>query len=413
MSLGPGPLSGAVPTLLAPGAEPALERTAPARRLVGVDLARGLALFGMMATHVFETIDDDGSPTVATMVAAGRSAATFALVAGISIAFLSGGRRGVHGRDRTASAAGLAVRALLVGAVGLLLGFTWSVAVILPFYALMFLLAIPLLGLPARTVAGMCGALVVLSPVLLVAAARLGLEQGEGSDLTPVTLLTDPLGVLLQLLVTGAYPVVIYLAYLCAGLAIGRLDLTCRRVAAWLLGGGLALAVTSRLTSWVLLYPLGGLDRLVTERSWYDSPAEAATELLWEPEQGSSWWYLAVAGPHAHSTLDMVHVLGSAMAVLGAALLATRVPAVRRLVGPLATAGAMTLTLYTAHILVLEAGLFENDPTALYLFLVVTSLVFAVLWRRRHDQGPLEGMVGTPATRARQAVLARAAATSR
>jgi uncharacterized membrane protein YeiB len=382
-------------------------------RVTGVDVARGLALFGMMATHVFETIADDGSPTAATVVAAGRSAATFAVVAGVSVAFLSGGRRGVHGRARTASAAGLAVRALLIGAVGLLLGFTSSVEVILAFYALMFLLAIPLLPLRPGRLAVLCGVLAVASPVLLVATARLGLGHGEGPDPTPITLVTDPLGVLLQLLVTGAYPVVVYLAYLCAGLAIGRLDLTSRRVAGWLFGGGLALAVTSRVVSWSLLYPLGGMDRLVAVRSWYDSPAEAASELLWDPEQGSSWWYLAVAAPHAHSPLDMAHVLGSATAVLGASLLLTRRPAVRRLLQPLAAAGAMTLTLYSAHILVLEAEPFDDAAGALYLFLIVASLLFAVLWRRDHDQGPLERLVGVPSSRVRRAVLDRSPAPGR
>lgn len=390
-------------------AEASLEPAPSRSRVIGVDVARGLGLLGMMATHVFETIDDNGSPTASTVIAAGRSAAVFALVAGVGVAFLSGGRRGVRGRDRTASAAGLAVRALLIGAIGLLLGFTDSVAVILPFYALMFLLAIPLLGLPVKALAGLCGALVLLGPVLLIAAARLGLEVGEGDELTPVTLLTDPVEVLLQLSVTGFYPVVVYLAYLCAGLAIGRLDLGSRRVAGWLLAGGIALAVAARAASWVLLYPLGGLDRLVAAG---DDRAEAASMLRWEPEQGSSWWYLAVAGPHAHSTLDMAHALGSAVAVLGAALLLTRIPAVRRLLMPLATAGAMTLTLYSAHVLVLEAELLD-DAGALYLVLVVACLVFAVLWRRRHDQGPLEQFIGTRSARVRQAVLARAPAMDR
>jgi uncharacterized membrane protein YeiB len=377
-------------------------------RVVGVDVARGLALFGMMATHVLESSNDDGSPTAATVIAAGRSAATFALVAGLSVAFLSGGRHGVHGPARTAASAGLAVRALLIGAFGLLLGYTYTVEVILPFYAIMFLLAIPLLTLRPAVLAALCGALVVLGPVLLVAAARLGLEYGGRPDPTPVAVLSDPVGVLGQLFLTGAYPVVVYLAYLLAGLAIGRLDLGSRRVAGWLLGGGIALAVTSQVVSRVLLYPLGGLGRLVAVGEPSADRAEAVSSLLWEPDQGSSWWYLAVAGPHAHTPLDMANVLGSAMAVLGAALLLTRVAVLRRLLGPLAAAGAMTLTLYTAHILVLGSGLLGDDAAALYVFLVVASMVFAVLWHRRHSQGPLERPVAAVSARARRAVLDRA-----
>jgi uncharacterized membrane protein YeiB len=374
-------------------------------RVTGVDVARGLALFGMMATHVFDTFDADGTPRMATVIASGRSATTFALIAGVSLAFMSGGPDAVRGRGRTAVAAGLAVRAGLIGGIGLLLGSTESsIAVILPFYGLMFLLAIPLLPLPPKALVAISASVMVLGPVLMVALAGAGLDFATRPDPTPVTLVTDPAGLLVQLLVTGYYPVVVYMAYVCAGLAIGRLDLSSPRLAWWLLGGGAALAVLARVVSHVLLYPLGGLASLVAEHE-SDNPAWAARELLWEPDQASSWWYLALASPHANTPPDLAHSLGSAMAILGASLLLTRIAAVRRLLGPLASAGAMTLTLYSAHILVLETGVLEDHPTAQYLLLVFASLVFAVLWRRWQRQGPLEKMVAAAAARARRAVL--------
>jgi hypothetical protein len=69
-------------------------------------------------------------------------------------------------------------------------------------------------------------------------------------------------------------------------------------------------------------------------------------------------------------------------------------------------AGAMTLTIYSAHAFVLRAPMAEDHPLALYLLLVAGALVFAVLWNRWMGQGPLERLVGIPADRARQAVLA-------
>ena len=78
----------------------------------------------MMATHAFDTFNDNGTPTAATVIVGGRSAATFVVVARVSLAFISGGRTAVHGRHRTAGAAGVAVRAVLVGMIGLALGFT-------------------------------------------------------------------------------------------------------------------------------------------------------------------------------------------------------------------------------------------------------------------------------------------------
>ena len=52
------------------------------------------------------TLVTDGTPTLAIRVAGGRSAATFALLAGVALAFLSGGRQAVHGRERTTVSAG-------------------------------------------------------------------------------------------------------------------------------------------------------------------------------------------------------------------------------------------------------------------------------------------------------------------
>jgi uncharacterized membrane protein len=378
-------------------------------RLLGVDVTRGLALLGMLAAHAFPTFGSDGTPTLATVVAGGRSAATFVLVAGVGLAFLSGGRVPVDGRERIGVAAGLVVRAVLIGALGLALGLLSDlngVEGILPFYGLMFLLAIPLLWLAPLALAGVAAAAIALGPVLLVATADAGLPYAAAADdPVPADLLADPLGLLVRLCVTGEYPVVVYLAYLCAGLAIGRLDLTSRRVAWWLLGTGAALAVTARAVSAAVLYPLGGLALLVAESDPGGSgPADVTRTVLWEPEPSTSWWYLALPAPHSHSWVDAVHVLGSAMAVLAAALLLTRVPGAARLLRPLAVVGAMALTLYSAHLVLLATGVLQDRPVLLYLLMVAAALAFALLWRRWFGQGPLERVVATAAGSARRTV---------
>jgi uncharacterized membrane protein YeiB len=380
-----------------------------ASRVIGVDVARGTALLGMMAVHVFDITDDQGAPTPTGVIAGGRSAATFVLIAGVSLAFLSGGRQVVRGRARTAVAGGLVVRALLIGAIGLALGALAEfndVEGILPFYALLFLLAVPLLGWPPLVLAGAAAGVIVAGPVLLLAAAEAPLPHAD-SDPTFATLLQDPLGVLVQLLVTGEYPVVVYLAYICAGLAIGRLDLTSRRVAWWLFGGGIALAVLARLASTLLLYPLGGLAVLISETSPGDTPAEAAQTLLWNPDSPTSWWYLALPAPHSQTTVDLVHTLGSAVAVLGAALLLTRLPLLARLLSPLAAAGSMALTLYAAHLVLLATGVLQDEPAVLYALMVVGAIAFALLWRRWLGRGPLERAVAVAAGATRRGLADR------
>jgi hypothetical protein len=103
---------------------------------------------------------------------------------------MSGGRRVVQGRDRLAVAGGLVVRALLIGVIGFALGMLTQesgVEGILPFYAVLFLLAIPLLGLPPLGLAGLVAAVVVVGPVLCVAAAQAHLPYAAytGSNVEP------------------------------------------------------------------------------------------------------------------------------------------------------------------------------------------------------------------------------------
>jgi uncharacterized membrane protein len=379
-------------------------------RVVGVDVARGLALIGMIATHVFGTLDDDGDPVTAHVVAGGRAATTFVLVAGVSLAFLSGGRRAVRGWERVAVSAGLVVRAVLVGVLGLaasVLSEANGIDVILQFYAVLFLIGILLLGCTPRALLWVAAAVTALGPVLLVLTADADLPYA-GSGVEPMfgTLVGDPGGLLVQLFVTGEYPVVVYLAYLCVGMAIGRLDLRSPRLAWLLLAAGATLAVVARAVSAMLLHRAGGLAWLIED---YDLEGDRAdvSALLWEPEPSSSWWYLALPAPHSHTPIDVLHTLGSAVAVLGAALLLTRVPLVRRALWPLAAVGAMSLTLYVGHLVLLATGVQDGHPVLTFLAMVVGALVFATVWRHRFGQGPLEAIVARSSAIVRRGVAQR------
>jgi uncharacterized membrane protein YeiB len=359
----------------------------------------------MLGANVsYETLTDDDKLTLAGMTVIGRSATLFVMVAGISLAFISGGRRPVQGVARRAARANIAVRALLIGAIGFALGYVAppDLGVILTFYGLYFLLTIPLIGLRPRILTGIAGGLVVVGPLILLASEYLGWEAAFDPDPTLSAPFTDPLGLFLQLLVTGDYPAVVCMAYICVGLAIGRLDLSSTKVALRLLVGGLALALAAWFTSWLLVSRLGGLQALLNVSDQEMTP----TEIIWDTGRMESWWWLATRSHHSGTPLDMLHTLGSAMAVLGAVLLLTKLRVPQRLLRPVALAGAMTLTIYSAHAFVLGSRLRIDNELALYLALVAAALTFAVLWNRSRGQGPLERLVAIPADRARAAVLA-------
>ena len=119
-------------------------------RLVGLDVARCVALLGMVTTHVLLDFTPEGDLSFSQWLAGGRASALFAVLAGVSLALMTGRRRPVHGRDRLRASAGLAVRAVLIAVLGFALaGLDSGLAIILTYYGVLFLLGLPFVGLRA------------------------------------------------------------------------------------------------------------------------------------------------------------------------------------------------------------------------------------------------------------------------
>jgi uncharacterized membrane protein len=376
-------------------------KQAPVSRLTGVDASRGLALLGMMAVHVLPGVDPDGDTSAAYLVASGRSAAAFAVLAGVGLALAFGGPRAVNGRWWPGAAVALTVRAVLIGAVGLALGYPDSgVAVILAYYAVLFLLAVPLLRLRSAVLAGIAAAVALVVPVASH-LLRADLEAPERANPTFATLLENPGELLLVLGLTGYYPALAWTAYLCAGLAVGRLPLRSPKVAAGLLGGGAALALAAPAMSWLLLGPLAGRGRILATTGADFDPAALDRGWFGATPPTTLWW-LALDSPHSSTPLDLLHTTGTALALLGALLLLSRVAS--RLLIPLAAAGSMTLTLYTVHVVLLSSSLLPAEPTTSYAIQVAAALAVALLWRRWVGRGPLEAVIARASRQARRAM---------
>jgi uncharacterized membrane protein len=370
------------------------------RRLAGVDAARGVALLGMTAVHTLPATEA-GRTTLAHLVAAGRSAALFAVLAGVGVALATGGRRPVEGERRQRWRAALVVRGLLVGAVGLLVAeLDTGVAVILAYYAVLFALAVPLLGLRPRALLVLAAAAAVVVPAGSQ-VVRPDLGRPVLDSPTVGILLEAPVDLLVTLLLTGYYPALAWTAYLALGLAVGRLDLGRARTAGVLAVAGGVLAAVASAVSALLLGPLGGLDRIAEVT---DLDGREVADVVGQGRFGTvpttTWWWLATDAPHSTTPLDLLHTGGTALLVLGVLLLLA--PRAGRLLAPLAAAGSMPLTLYCVHLAVLAAvaatGL-APDALALWLAQVLLLLGGALVWRRRVGRGPLEAGVAAATRR--------------
>ena len=180
---------------------------------------------------------------------------------------------------------------------------------------------------------------------------------------------------LTELTLTGEYPALPWTAYLCVGIAVGRLRLSSPKVAASLLAVGAAVAAGAVAAVPVAARSDGRLAQIqAAGTGWPDLPV---TEILDFGADGvtptTSIWWLAVRSPHTGTPLDLLHTTGTAVALVGALLLLghVTVPVLARTVtvvlAPLAAAGSMTLTLYTAHIVFMNSPLDVFDPVPGYL----------------------------------------------
>lgn len=311
----------AAPTVPRPGTA----RTTPARpaqsppsstgRLIGVDLARGLAVFGMYAAHVGPDPSQGGFTGHVMELAHGRASALFAFLAGFSIMLMTGRRIPKTGRAGRQAVAKVVIRALVLLALGTALTMTGtSVEVILAFYGLYFLLVLPLHRLGARTLAiiAAAGAL-VLPQILYVVQHALPADGADGIWAWPA----DADGIV-SLLFTGSYPALTWIPFVIAGMAVARLDLAATAVRVRLALTGVCLAVLGYAGSWLALHLVPGAMSRLSEVSWGGggTVSSAWWSDTWGYPDGSTPAGLLVASPHSETTLSIVANTGVAIAVL-------------------------------------------------------------------------------------------------
>lgn len=395
-------------------------------RVVGLDIARGLAVIGMIGAHVGDVPELVWSdPSTWGGVVHGRSSLLFAVVAGVSLALLTRGVRDADAdRVRTVRLQ-LLGRGAAIFVIGLLVELvSGPVAVILTLYGVLFVAAIPVVRWSQRRLLLVAAGLALLGPVTLALVQSVALGSGPGTDLV----------------LTGVYPATVWLALMMLGMAVGRLDLRSPRVAAGLVGVGVVLAVvgfgagslasgltdgsSSSSSSWsssssTTTVPgdevdLTGLECEVWDDEWVSCyPAGAMSEeglvdegLVDEGSLGVEGEdagpdvpaLLASAGtqalsvsPHSGGTPEVVGSAGFALAVLGLCLLVGR--PLRWVLLPVAALGSMPLTAYSLHVL-LVATLGETavaqHPNLYWLLMAGALALAASVWAVLVGRGPLE-----------------------
>jgi uncharacterized membrane protein len=363
-------------------------RSLSASRLVGVDVARCLALLGMIATHVVDARDPDGTLTTLQWLAGGRASALFAVLAGVSLALVAGGRTPVAGAALGRTAGAIAVRALGVGLIGLVLGqLETGIAIILTYYGVLFLLALPFLGLRARPLLLLAVGWAVAAPVV---SHLVRPELPERQFASPrLDQLGDPGQLLSELLLTGYYPAFGWLAYVLLGLGLGRLDLRRASVQRLLVGVGLGAAVLATVVSGVAARAAGFTDAELLDYAggkFGQTPTDR-------------WDWLLLVAPHSTTPFDLVQTGGSAAFVLGVCLVLVRrlagvAKVAERVTAIVFGAGTMTLSLYALHVVMRTERIWPPEEPDTYVLHVLVVLWIGSIYAALRRRGPLETAVG-------------------
>lgn len=328
-----------------------------AARIAGVDLARGLAVFGMFAAHVGPEPRRAGLLEPLMQLTHGRSSVLFATLAGLSLALITGRRR----PDATwRQAARIAIRAVVLVVLGTFLTMLGTpIAVILAYYGIYFLLALPFIRLRAPALFSIAGVVALGGPILALFARN---EWRTWND--PLERLSGEGA--LQFLLIGYYPAVSWMAYVLVGMGLGRLDLAAA-----------STRVRFAITGPVLIaLGYGGSSFLLSHAR---NPS---------PRRDEPGWLLE-SSPHSDTTFDIAGTLGVALTVLAIALpLADRLP---RLMKPITAVGTMSLSVYTAHLIAIKVFDVDVPGNGVQLLLFIAgAMVFALAWLAFLRRGPLE-----------------------
>lgn len=310
-------------------------------RILGLDLARALAIYGMFASHVGDTglRGSDAQGWHWLVYAEGRSSALFAVLMGVTVVLMARKSTAAHTRCR------LVVRAGMLIALGYALEFLQTpVDVILVNLGVMMLMAAVALRWPTAVLAAasavLAGAGWWITQGLLDASSWAGVDGF----------------VVVEKLWSYHYPAVAWMAYVLAGMALARLALDSGLVQAAMALAGLVLAGASIGVGLAM--------------------------------HGAEWASLEA---HSYTPFEVVSNLGVVLLVLAGCLWLA--PRARRLLFPIIATGSMALTAYVAHILVIRVA---GDPVVWdpsNTFLVALCLgvtAFATAWRLWLGAGPLE-----------------------
>lgn len=348
------------------------------KRIIGIDVARAFAVMGMIIVNFKMVLGHQGQSWMKpfSTIFDGKAAATFVVLAGVGIAFMTNSaiKNSDHIRLRKTQK-DIFKRALFLFVIGLSYLFIWS-ADILHFYGVYMLVTLIFIKSSPRRILFSSLLLILIYPVLMF---LLDYELGWDFVTYEYADFWTAKGFFRNLLYNGFHPVIPWSAFMLVGLWLGRQDLNNDLFVKKLCWISLLLFTVANLISIGLIRFLSqGNESVIFELS-------------------------KILGTSPMPPLPIYMISGSSIAVfvISSCILMARRFENNRIIKALTKTGQLALTFYVAHVVIgmgviekagpMELGMYSLEFSVIYaLFFSTICIVFAVIWLRYKKMGPLE-----------------------
>lgn len=345
-------------------------------RYRGLDFARCIAVLGMVLVNFTYMMDEGDSPDWLLFLIGcvqGRAAAIFVVLAGAGISLLSSRARNERSVELFREVRRVLLkRAVFLLVLGISLISVWP-ADILHFYALYIAFAVLMLSASSRVLWASALASMVAFVIMffLFDYDAAWTTEGEYRGFWTVA------GTMQRMFFNGYYPFFPWTAFLLVGMWLGRQNLGGRKRLNQLLWISAVVAILAQVLSWYLT----GLSEFVD---------------IEEAQSDMTFWS---TDPFPPGPLYIISSTGIAFVVILLSQKLTLAFSTTFLTRIFVVTGQMALSVYVAHAVIgmpilKSLGIILEESAGLAstvaLGFCLASMLFAMLWRRKFERGPLE-----------------------
>ena len=348
------------------------------KRIIGIDVARALAVIGMIIVNFKVVFGENGLSWVKSFASVfdGKAAATFVVLAGVGLALITNSAIKNKDLDKLKIVRGrILKRALFLFIVGISYIAIWP-ADILHFYGIYMAITILLLTSKERTLIATAITLIVAFPILMT---FWNYETGWDFNTLDYQDFWTAKGFMRNLFFNGFHPVIPWTAFMLFGYWFGKQDLHNDKFI--------------KKTFWISSIIFVSIQAL----------SYLSISFLSEGNQETAKELTEILGTNPMPPLPIYMFNGSAIAfaIISACIIIAKRFENNKIIDALNKTGQLALTFYVAHVIIgmgiidainpAKTGNYSIEFSVVYaLVFSLLCIVFAVIWRKYKTSGPLE-----------------------